>query len=315
MSLLGSLIGGVGSVIGGMFGMSGASKGAKAAKKGAKINAAAALKASRMNLKYQKQFAKRGIQWRVDDAKKAGLHPLAALGAQTTSFSPSFVSGSPGDGLIEAGRIQAAGMDSMGQSIGRAASALGDIDDRNAMYVAKLQELQLQNAQLNNAVLASQVANLNQPGNPPSAPTNRYLVDGQNSTTLTRSSPLVKDNPLQRVVGVNGGQQEPGAVTDLGWLKTKDGYAPSMSTDAKERLEEDWIGGLTWNLRNRVLQNLQIGLTPPYEAPKGKYWYYNPLNQEYQLKADSDRLQFGIEWKPKRDTTPGWDPRADKPFY
>nr|QJB20641.1 MAG: DNA pilot protein [Microvirus sp.] len=314
MSLLGSIIGGVGSVVGGLFGMSGASQGAKAAKKGAKINAAAALKASKMNLKYQKQFARNSLRWKVRDARKAGLHPLAALGAQTTSFSPSFVSGNPGDGLIEAGRIKAAGMDSMGQSIGRAAAALGDVDDRNAMYVAKLQELQLQNAQLNNAVLASQVANLNQPGNPPTAPTGRYLVDGQNSATLSRSS-LVKDTPLERVVGVNGGQQEPGSVTDLGWTRTKDGFAPVMSKDAKERLEEDWIGGLTWNLRNRVLQNLQIGLTPPYEAPKGKYWYYNPVAQQYQLRNNSDRLQFGIEWKPKKDVTPGWDPRADKPFY
>ena len=41
-----------------------------------------------------------------------------------------------GDTQRADGRIQAAGMDSMGQSIGRAASALGDIDDRNAMYVA-----------------------------------------------------------------------------------------------------------------------------------------------------------------------------------
>lgn len=43
------------------------------------------------NLKYQKEFAQHGISWRVDDARQAGLHPLAALGAQVTSFSPSFV--------------------------------------------------------------------------------------------------------------------------------------------------------------------------------------------------------------------------------
>jgi hypothetical protein len=43
------------------------------------------------NIEMQKDFAQHGISWRVKDAKEAGLHPLAALGAQTTSFSPSSV--------------------------------------------------------------------------------------------------------------------------------------------------------------------------------------------------------------------------------
>ena len=33
----------------------------------------------------QREFAKHGIQWRVDDAKAAGIHPLAALGSPTRS--------------------------------------------------------------------------------------------------------------------------------------------------------------------------------------------------------------------------------------
>lgn len=287
---LGAALTGIGSIVGGLFGQSGAQAGARSAVRGAKINAKAARWASRQNLKYQKQFAKKGLSWRIKDAKMAGIHPLAALGAQVNSFSPSFVSGNPGDGMIEAGRIQAAGASDMGQAIGRAASAFGDIDDRNNQYLAKMQELQLQNAQLNNAVLASQVANLNQPGNPPPTPTNRWLVDGQGSATLGRSSagsPLVQDQPLQRTVSNPGNlSQEPGAVTDMGFTRTTSGHSPVMSKDAKERLEEDWIGGLTWNLRNRVLQNLQLNLNPPYPAPKGQHWKYNPVKQEYQLWDD-----------------------------
>lgn len=45
------------------------------------------------NIAYQKEFAKHGIQWRVEDAKNAGIHPLAAIGAQTTSFTPSLIAG------------------------------------------------------------------------------------------------------------------------------------------------------------------------------------------------------------------------------
>lgn len=40
------------------------------------------------NVGLQKQFAQYGIRWRAEDARKAGLHPLAALGASTSSFSP-----------------------------------------------------------------------------------------------------------------------------------------------------------------------------------------------------------------------------------
>lgn len=281
--MLGSILGGIGSIVGGLFGYQGAQSGARAAVRGARINAKAARWASKKNLKFQTRFAKNSVRWRVHDALKAGIHPLAAMGMQGMSFSPSFVSGNPGDGMIEAGRIRAAGASDMGQAIGRAATALGDIDDRNNAYLMKMQELQLQNAQLNNAVLASQVANLNQPGNPPATPTNRWLVDGQGQTTLSRS-PLIQDQPLKRVVAnPDAASQEPGAVTDVGFTRTVGGYAPVMSTDAKERLEEDWIGSLTWNLRNRILQNLQIGLQPPYKAPPGKHWKYNPLTQDYQL--------------------------------
>lgn len=48
---------------------------------------------SRANTKFmqdeQREFAKMGIQWRVQDAIAAGLHPLFALGANLPSFSPA----------------------------------------------------------------------------------------------------------------------------------------------------------------------------------------------------------------------------------
>lgn len=52
------------------------------------LNIAAAKELNQMNIDYQEKFAKEGIQWKVADAKKAGLHPLAALGASTNSFTP-----------------------------------------------------------------------------------------------------------------------------------------------------------------------------------------------------------------------------------
>lgn len=42
----------------------------------------------------QKEFAQNQIQWRAADAEKAGIHPLAALGANVTSYTPQSVFGS-----------------------------------------------------------------------------------------------------------------------------------------------------------------------------------------------------------------------------
>lgn len=76
---VGELLGGVGSIVG--AGMSGANA--------ATINA--------LNYEHQKEFAQNGIRWKVADAKAAGLHPLAALGAQTSGYTPSAVVGDSPD--------------------------------------------------------------------------------------------------------------------------------------------------------------------------------------------------------------------------
>ena len=60
--------------------------------------------------KMQKDFAKKGIRWRVKDAQAAGLHPLAALGASIASPSPTSTGGQKSDYGIAAA----------GQEIGRA---------------------------------------------------------------------------------------------------------------------------------------------------------------------------------------------------
>lgn len=40
------------------------------------------------NRQMQREFAQNSIQWKVNDAKAAGLHPLSAIGAQGTSYTP-----------------------------------------------------------------------------------------------------------------------------------------------------------------------------------------------------------------------------------
>lgn len=93
----------------------------------------------------QKEFAQSGIQWRVEDAKKAGIHPLYALGAQTASFSPVSV-GDPLGGAFS----------DMGQHLGRAVDAMGTREERAVGKV--LQHLQLERAGLENDLLRTQIA-------------------------------------------------------------------------------------------------------------------------------------------------------------
>lgn len=59
--------------------------------------------AAQANYNAQKEFAQNGIRWRVEDAKAAGIHPLAALGAHTQSFSPVF-QGTDYSGFSNAGQ-------------------------------------------------------------------------------------------------------------------------------------------------------------------------------------------------------------------
>ena len=50
------------------------------------------------NTKLQKEFAQNSIQWRVADAKKAGIHPLYAIGASSSSYTPQHYDAGVGSG-------------------------------------------------------------------------------------------------------------------------------------------------------------------------------------------------------------------------
>lgn len=89
---LGSALGAIGgSLLGGYFaGPIGASAGAAVGGSlfGGTDTGPSALEQFAWNANLQKEFAQNSIQWKVQDAMKAGLHPLAALGASGYSASP-----------------------------------------------------------------------------------------------------------------------------------------------------------------------------------------------------------------------------------
>lgn len=113
------------------------------------------------NMMQQILFAKHGIQWKVEDAKAAGIHPLYALGASTQSYSPVSIGGDDlGSGLAKAG-----------QDIGRALTAGQSGSQREAAFETGVKKLQLEGLGLDNDIkrarLASMVATTTQAGTPP----------------------------------------------------------------------------------------------------------------------------------------------------
>lgn len=102
------------------------------------------------NIALQKEFAQHGIGWKVADAKAAGLHPLAALGAQTSSFSPLSLGGQS-----EAPKVD---FSALGQDLSRAAKAMSTQEQRKAVDEDRQRKLELEGLALNNDVKRAELA-------------------------------------------------------------------------------------------------------------------------------------------------------------
>ena len=127
---------------------------------------------SQKNIDLQKEFAQSGIRWKVEDAKAAGIHPLYALGANTTSYSPVSVGGVSAPGSTpyasSGGSSLGGALADAGQNIGRAVSAMATPQEKIANGLA------LKNMELQNDLLASQIyqnyARSRAPGTGPGMP-------------------------------------------------------------------------------------------------------------------------------------------------
>jgi hypothetical protein len=114
------------SLLGGLFGRSSAKK-------------AAAKEAA-----LQREFAQNGIRWKVEDAKSAGVSPLYALGAPTTSYQSAVNSDPFPQALADAGN-----------SISRAVQAKTTTGER---LQERLLNAQIEGQEIENAKKRSEVA-------------------------------------------------------------------------------------------------------------------------------------------------------------
>lgn len=123
----------------------------------------------------QREFAQNSIQWKAADARAAGLHPLAAIGAGTSMYSPSASIGGGGSNAAYpappnvqgGGSSMGAAFSAIGQDLSRAMHATRSYSARDEAFKQTVQEMELQNMTLRNDLLASQIARLKVNNNPP----------------------------------------------------------------------------------------------------------------------------------------------------
>lgn len=239
------------------------------------------------NIAHQKEFAQHGIQWKVADAKAAGVHPLAALGASTHSFAPVSIGSSS----------MASTFSAMGQDVSRAMMAGQSHGERVSDAGKMMQALQVENASLQNDLLRSQISRLNQQATP-------SLPGGVPNITSDQPPESVKVEPSKtEAVNVAHPSQAAAVAPDVSYSRTATGLAPVPSKTVKELIEDITIPQLLWGLRNNILPIAGINQNPPGHSPgEGNVWVFHPGLGEYQ--PVSKKSIWALAFGRRRDV--GW---------
>lgn len=215
---------------------------------------------------HQLEFAQHGLQWRAEDAKRAGINPLAALGFQGPSYSTNVGVEGPGDTISR-----------MGQGIHRMLTATKTDKQRENEFT----DLKLENARLQNQMLSSQIAKLN-------------------SAQVGPPFPTVVDKPHTRT-GMDSQAQyrESEGIPDVGWARTKTGVAPVPSKDVKERIEDQFIPEMMWAVRNNIIPSIGGNSGKPPRSmlrDKRNTWDYNVKKQEWQEVPAASKKGLWDRW-------------------
>jgi len=223
-----------------------------------------------------REFAQNSIRWKVDDAKRAGIHPLAALGTQTHS---------PIISAVEPSRVNEMGR--LGQDISRAGEMMMTRKGRIQNQAAKLT---LERGELENELLRTQIRNANAPSLPSNADIGGLAGQGD---------AYMREQPARKIhSGIRAPERQYGYVSDYGFAKTRTGLTIVPSEDVKERIEDQFIPEMMWALRNQVMPYLGIAPRKPstkeFPLPKGMEWVWSRRHMEFR-PMKKNRVKF--RWK------------------
>lgn len=196
---------------------------------------------------YNTEVLKNQLQWRMDDARRSGIHPLAALGVNPAS-GPSMSVGDTGGGGPDFGSI--------GQDLSRAISAQSTQDERDS----KIKDLQIESLQADNAskhianaTAASQLQKLQQVG--PPFPGSTSFIPGQGNSGQVRVVP----NEVPSHQSAASADEIAGQTPDVAFSRTGKGLYPVIPEKMAEQYESDFQGYLAWVARNRLTPMLGSG--------------------------------------------------------
>lgn len=275
---LGSVVSAVGSIAGGILG------------------ANSAQNVAGMNYEAQKEFAQNGIRWKVEDAKRAGIHPLYALGASTQGYSPS--GGYTGDyGISDAAahfgqgyeRAQQAKMtkeEREKQDVRDAIQDMAALEDLNQKRRMNDAQIRLANSEIfRNFALSTNA--LRQTGLPPAMPGGSGgVIAGQGNSYATGQTTPEISSVVTSEKGTPSVQA--GSPPDVRFYRTlSGGRAPLPTEDAGDAMDAALGAGLQWSFRNNLVPWLAnfFPINDPHRLP-GEY--YDLLTGEYR-KKDSKR--------------------------
>lgn len=277
-SAIGSAIGAVGSIAGGLIGANNAQS------------------VAGMNYEAQKEFAQNGIRWKVEDAKRAGIHPLYALGASTQGYSPS--GGYTGDfGISDAAaqfgqgyeRAQQAKMtkeERDKQDVRDAIQDMAALEDLNQKRRMNDAQIRLANSEIfRNFALSTNA--LRKTGLPPAMPGGLGgVIAGQGNSYATGQTTPEISSVVTSEKGTPSVQA--GSPPDVRFYRTiSGGRAPLPTEEAGDAMDAALGSGLQWSFRNNLVPWLAnfFPINDPHRLP-GEY--YSLLGGEYR-KKDSKR--------------------------
>lgn len=277
-SAIGSAIGAVGSIAGGLIGANNAQS------------------VAGMNYEAQKEFAQNGIRWKVEDAKRAGIHPLYALGASTQGYSPT--AGYTGDfGISDAAahfgqgyeRAQQAKMtkeERDKQDVRDAIQDMAALEDLNQKRRMNDAQIRLANSEIfRNFALSTNA--LRKTGLPPAMPGGLGgVIAGQGNSYATGQTTPEISSVVTSEKGTPSVQA--GSPPDVRFYRTiSGGRAPLPTEEAADAMDAAFGSGLQWSIRNNLVPWLAnfFPINDPHRLP-GEY--YDLLGGEYR-KKDSKR--------------------------
>lgn len=290
----------IAAAIGAAGGIYAANKSAQSSKE----NNATVLANAQRQEELQREFAQSGVQWKVEDARKAGIHPLYALGAQTTAYAPQSVGLSTPD---------TSGYQNAGQNLARGIAATQTPSTNQTAITEAFNQQQLEGLKLDNDIkrtkLASDLTIMGGsagpgggPGFPSPAPSPFDYFGGVSGDAIKLKGPEFKIETRRDIADINSPAYIPGAGPSVGLMRNNTGgFDPVMPPELAESLESDYGGQLAWLIRNRLLPN--VGIVDKPHIPHGDHEeiVFNRIKQQWEVIPKFEtQLRFNAYSAPVR---------------